>query len=127
MAVPSSNSCVDIRDPTIEGWLDKQSRILRIWKKRWVVLHKSKLYTFRNEKEYVNPTEIIDLSVFSSVKSSEDVTRRSNSFDVYSTEYGFSLSAATPALKEAWIRAIGKDIVMARTNYWQEDTDAYGE
>ncbi|CEO96828.1 PH domain-containing protein [Plasmodiophora brassicae] len=116
-----------IRNPTKEGWLEKQSRILRVWKKRWVVLENSKLYTFRNEKEYANPTEVIDLSVFSSVKSSEDVTRRPHSFDVYSNEYGFSLCAPSANDKEAWIRAIGRDIVMARTNQWQDDVDAYGE
>lgn len=38
-----------------------------------------------------DPTEIIDLRVFSSVKSSEDATNRSHSFDVYSSEMAFSM------------------------------------
>jgi len=51
-------------------------------------------------QEYVDPTEMIDLRVFSSVKSSEDYTNRPHSFDVYSSEMVFSMVAESEAEKE---------------------------
>merc|ERR1712244_32077 len=85
------------------------------WKSRWVVLEGSTLHTFKKEKDYVNPTEIIDLKVFSSVKSSEDNTNKLNSFDVYSPESRFSFVAKSENEKEDWIRHIGKAIVLSNT------------
>lgn len=94
---------------------------------------------------YENPTETIDLRVFSSVKSSEDYTNRTHSFDVYSSDMVFSMVAATENEKEGalhppcgvpaadrgrctdWIRAIGRAIVISRTKSWQEDEDDKGD
>lgn len=72
---------------------------------------------------YDDPTEVIDLRVFSSVKSSEDYTNRTHSFDVYSSDTAFSMVAASESEKEDWIRAIGRAIVISRTKSWQEDND----
>jgi hypothetical protein len=125
-------------------------RHLKQWKKRWCVLQDNILYCFKQERVYDNPTEIIDLKVYNSVKSSEDSTGRDCSFDVSSREHGFSLVAETDAIKEGtlvaagspwlpsargltrrwltravadWIRAIGRAIVMSRNRKddWQED------
>merc|ERR1712025_1534511 len=70
-----------------------------------------------------NPTEVVDLRVFSSVKSSEDYTNRINSFDVYSADMVFSMVAASETEKEDWIRAIGRAIVISRTKSWQDEND----
>merc|ERR1712154_336018 len=67
------------------------------------------------EKDYANPTEIIDLKVFSSVKSSEDHTHKPFSFDVYSPESRFSFVAKSENENEDWIRHIGKAIVLSNT------------
>jgi hypothetical protein len=96
-------------------------RTFKRWRKRWVVLQDSMLYSFKKQGDYTNPTEVIDLTVFSSVKSTEDYTNRANSFDVYSSTMGFSLVAATENDKEDWIRAIGRAIVITRTNTWQDE------
>eukprot|EP00470_Lotharella_oceanica_P001403 CAMPEP_0170170600 /NCGR_PEP_ID=MMETSP0040_2-20121228/3593_1 /TAXON_ID=641309 /ORGANISM="Lotharella oceanica, Strain CCMP622" /LENGTH=81 /DNA_ID=CAMNT_0010410097 /DNA_START=174 /DNA_END=419 /DNA_ORIENTATION=+ len=69
---------------------------------------------------YENPTEVIDLKVFSSVKSSEDYTNRKNSFDVYSKDMSFSMVAPNSGEKEDWIRNIGRAIITSRNN-WQTD------
>ena len=90
-------------------------RHLRKWRPRWVVLEGSTLHTFKKEKDYANPTEIIDLKVFSSVKSSEDHTHKPFSFDVYSPESRFSFVAKSENDKEDWIRHIGKAIVLSNT------------
>jgi len=114
---------LEFRNPSKEGWLDKQSRHLKRWKKRWFVLQDSTLYSFKKEKVYDVPTEIIDLRVFSSVKSSEDYTNRSHSFDVYSADMCFSMVAASENEKEDWIRAIGRAIVISRTKSWQDENE----
>jgi hypothetical protein len=116
-----------ITNPAKEGYLEKQSRILKRWKRRWFVLQDSMLYSFKKEKEYVNPTESIDLRVFSSVKSSEDYTNRPHSFDVYSSDMVFSMVAESEAEKEDWIRAIGRAIVISRSNWPEESSEDHGK
>jgi hypothetical protein len=88
------------------------------------VLQDSTLYSFKKERVYDEATEVIDLRVFSSVKSSEDYTNRTHSFDVYSSEMVFSMVAGSESEKEDWIRAIGRAIVISRTKSWQEDNEA---
>lgn len=72
------------------------------------------LYSFRSERQYVDPTEVIDLRVYSSVKSS-DRTVKGNSFELYSPEHSFSLIAETEGQKEDWIRSLGRAIVMSHS------------
>ena len=52
-----------------EGFLIKRSRILKEWKKRWMVLTKTHLYSFENKGVYRSPTEKIPLREVSTVKS----------------------------------------------------------
>jgi len=106
---------MNFKNKVKEGYLFKQSRHLKQWRKRWFVLDDNKLYSFKSKDEMKNATETIDLKVFSSVKSSEDYTGRANSFDVYSPDFIFSMAADTESDKEDWIRAIGKAIVMSHT------------
>jgi len=117
----SEQKQVVINNPIKEGWLEKQSRVFKRWRRRWFVLQDSTLYSFKRERVYDTPTEIIDLRVFSSVKSSEDYKHRAHSFDVYSTDMVFSMVAPAEGDKEDWIRAIGRAIVISRTKNWQED------
>jgi hypothetical protein len=118
----SSELKIDIKQPTKEGWLEKQSRHLKRWKKRWFALQDSYLLSFKKERGYDEaPTETIDLKIFSSVKSSEDYTHKAHSFDVYSSDMVFSMVAASENEKEDWIRAIGRAIVISRTKSWQEE------
>eukprot|EP00954_Amorphochlora_amoebiformis_P029553 1393332-Amorphochlora_amoeboformis.AAC.1 len=102
-------------------------RFLKTWRPRWFVLNGTILYSFKKEKEYVNPTEVIDLTVFTSVKSSEEYTNRKNSFDVYSKNMAYSMVAKTSGEKEDWIRHIGKAIIISRAtfqdDYQDDDSD----
>eukprot|EP01083_Nonionella_stella_P176234 616037_1 len=85
------------------------------------------LYSFKNERDYANPTESIDLKVHSSVKSSEEYTGKANSFDVYSHETVFSMYAESENDKEDWIRAIGRAIVMSHAKNDYDGSDPYEE
>merc|ERR1719499_2173807 len=110
------------------GYLYKQSRHLKQWRRRWFVLEDHTLYSYKSPEEMKTPTETIDLKIFSSVKSSEDFTGKPNSFDVYSPDFIFSMAAESESQKEDWIRAIGKAIVMSHTkptkNYGESDDDS---
>ena len=43
-----------------EGFLEKESRYRKIWRKRWCVLTNQMLYTFEQQGSYINPTEEIE-------------------------------------------------------------------
>ena len=58
-----------VTNPDQEGWLFKKSRHLEVWRPRWAVLEGHWLFTFKNEKEYKDPTECIDLSRFTNFMS----------------------------------------------------------
>ena len=54
-----------------EGFLKKESRFRKVWRDRWVVLTTSFVYTFEKERNYVNPTETIDVKKIKTVKTDE--------------------------------------------------------
>ncbi|KAH0487552.1 MAG: uncharacterized protein KVP18_000465 [Porospora cf. gigantea A] len=60
-----------------EGWLMKQSRFLRDWRRRWVVLTPEYLLSFRSPSSDYSAkhvTEFLKLNECSTVKSMEDAT-----------------------------------------------------
>eukprot|EP01084_Bolivina_argentea_P120114 212915_1 len=59
-----TNTGYDLNNPYKEGWLWKQSRHLKKWRKRWVVIQSHFIYTFPDRRIYDVPTEIIDLRNF---------------------------------------------------------------
>ena len=75
-----SSKSVNIQHGDIikEGWLSKESRYMKKWRKRWVVLTSQNLYTFENEKLYSNPTEVIEISKIKTVIT--DDTKQGNFF-----------------------------------------------
>ena len=40
-----------------QGWIYKESALLRQYRKRWLVLTPGRLYTFKKERVYDTPTE----------------------------------------------------------------------
>ena len=67
-----SSKSVNIQHGDIikEGWLSKESRYMKKWRKRWVVLTSQKLYS--------NPTETLDITKIKTVKTDE--TKQGNFF-----------------------------------------------
>ena len=55
-------------DKIKEGWLQKESRYRKVWRDRWCVLTSDFFYTFANEKQYVEPTERIEITKIKTVK-----------------------------------------------------------
>ena len=96
-----------------EGFLEKESRYRKIWRKRWCVLTNQMLYTFEQKDNYVNPTEEIETAKMKTVKTDETRGFQSKEFyiRIELQEDVFILKAATAEEKESWIGAIGKAMI----------------
>jgi hypothetical protein len=105
-----------------EGWITKQSRFVKKWRRRWLVLTATHLCSYKKERDYGHPTESIVLKECATVKSAEDDTNQQHSFRVETTARTFFFVASDSADKEAWIGAIGR--VMVRPTVMQEDPEA---
>jgi len=95
-----------------EGWVYKQSKYLKEWRRRWVVLTPRLLCSFREPGNYrVTPTEQVWLKDCSSVKSAEEETRQANGFRVDSAGRIYYFYTEEHEDKEAWIGAIGRAMI----------------
>mmetsp|Transcript_59026 Transcript_59026/g.127696 ORF Transcript_59026/g.127696 Transcript_59026/m.127696 type:complete len:121 (+) Transcript_59026:44-406(+) len=94
-----------------QGWLVKQSKHLKEWRRRWFVLTPQYLCSFKYQGENRNPTEAIRLRECSTVRSADEDTCKENSFRVDTPARIFYLIAENPAEKEAWIGHIGRQMV----------------
>ena len=72
-----------------EGYLFKQSRYLKDWRKyavpltflrRWFVLTKTHILSYKDEKIYKNPTEVVPMNTCCTVKSVEEEINKPNAF-----------------------------------------------
>merc|ERR1712137_1079498 len=104
-----------------EGWLVKQSKFMKEWRRRWVVLTRDYLCSFKQQGEYRNPSEAIRLRECSTVKSAEEETGKENSFRVDTPGRVFHLIADNATEKEAWIGNIGRQMV--RPTVMQDNDD----
>ena len=43
---------VDVGEIRKEGWVNKESAVIRTYRKRWMVLTPERLYSFKGEKKY---------------------------------------------------------------------------
>ena len=66
-----NSKIVDIKDKMKEGWLEKESRFRKVLRSRWCVLTVNTLYTFKEEKMYVDPTEQIDTTLIKTIRTEE--------------------------------------------------------
>merc|ERR1711907_83436 len=94
-----------------EGFLDKQSRYLKSWRKRYVILIKSHLLTFKDNMNRDAPTEIIPINNCCTVKSADDELNVKNSFKVLVQDRTFYFMGADNSDKESWIGALGKAMI----------------
>ena len=102
-----------------EGFLEKESRYRKVWRKRWCVLTNKMLYTFENQGVYTNPTEEIETAKMKTVKTDETRGMKQNEFfiRIELQEDAFVLKANTFEEKESWIGAIGKAMIKGSYQY----------
>eukprot|EP01084_Bolivina_argentea_P015811 29630_1 len=86
-----------------ESWLYKKSRHLEIWRKRWVVLTATHLYTYKNKEIYQNPTEAIPVDNIESVCG--DSTENTLSITMQD-DISFILRAESTTEMNVWVNAI---------------------
>ena len=95
-----------------EGWVEKRSRFVKEWRRRWMVLTPRFLFTFKTEKGYKDsPTERLRLQECATVKSSEEELKKDFCFRVDTRDRTFYFCASDLPEKEAWIGSIGRAMV----------------
>merc|ERR1711934_577530 len=99
------------KDIMKEGFLDKQSRYLKSWRKRYVILIKTHLLTFKDNMNRGAPTEIIPINNCCTVKSADDELNVKNTFKVLVQDRTFYFMGADNSDKESWIGALGKAMI----------------
>ncbi|KAH7647517.1 PH domain-containing [Cryptosporidium bovis] len=115
------NSQLIIRPEEIvkQGWLYKQSRFLKDWRRRWFVLTRNYLASFKDSGNLASPTESLKLSECLTVRSADEDTNRENAFRVDTPNRVFFLIAENPIEKEEWIGQIGRQMI--RPTVYQHD------
>ena len=119
----------DIREEDIEkaGWLYKESRFWKVWRKRWVILTKkgikiegrsvptqhSWVFSFESDdwRNETKPTERICMGKCRTVKSIEDEINKPNAFKIDIAGTIFNFQADSYSEKEAWIGALGRAMI----------------
>ena len=89
-----------------KGFLFKQSRYMKKWRRRFVVLSKTHLATFENENVNESPTDILIIKHCHGVKSADDETKKPHSFRVDYSGTLFYFYADTHEEKDKWIGLI---------------------
>lgn len=108
-------SCVQVQNIRKEGWVMKESAMIRTYRKRWLVLTPERLYSFKQEKKYHDiPTEEVDLKKCGTVKSADDLTNRQFTFTVQVPDRNFFLMAASDSERNEWVAAIGRATTESR-------------
>ena len=92
----------------------KESAMIRTYRRRWMVLTPERLYSFKAERRYENPTEEIDLKLCGTVKSADDLTNRQFTFTVQVPDRNFFLMATSDAERNEWVAAIGRATTESR-------------
>eukprot|EP01083_Nonionella_stella_P162169 532143_1 len=94
---------------SMSGWLEKKSRHLGKWRKRWMVSKGWILSSYKTENEQ-KQTECIDLKTYSDVCKSGSL-----SFDIYNgNKIAFSFRASTYENNQLWIGHLSSAIVKAK-------------
>mmetsp|Transcript_41570 Transcript_41570/g.90602 ORF Transcript_41570/g.90602 Transcript_41570/m.90602 type:complete len:161 (-) Transcript_41570:93-575(-) len=115
---PNAPQILMSKDIVKEGWVTKQSRNIKEWRRRYVVLTNDCIATFKQGaagESYAlkDATELIFFNSALAVKSAEQETGKDNAFCVQRTKDGryFYFVAGSQQDKEEWIGAIGRLMV----------------
>mmetsp|Transcript_35080 Transcript_35080/g.110412 ORF Transcript_35080/g.110412 Transcript_35080/m.110412 type:complete len:138 (+) Transcript_35080:279-692(+) len=114
---PGTGKEYRLSDPDYAGWLTKQSRWLKDWRRRFFILKGNKLFFSRTEDEA--PHGMIDLSTCMTVKSAELKAKKSHALEVSTPEETYLMFADEAKEKDEWIGAIGRAIVQTSSTYTQ--------
>lgn len=91
----------------IQGWIEKRSRHLKRWRRRWMILTPKYLETYKSENGK-GRTERIILQQCATIKSVDEDLKIPLTFRLDSKTTSFYFKAEDQSSKEMWIGAIGK-------------------
>ena len=95
-----------------EGWVEKRSRFVKKWRRRWMVLTPKFVATFKTQQGYKNSaTEKLSLQQCAAVKSAEEELKINFTFRIDNSGRILYFKADDLSDKEAWIGAIGRAMV----------------
>lgn len=97
----------------LEGWVWKRSRILKRWRRRWLVLVPERLMSFkrRNDRE---ATEIVEAGTCQRVYDADPEVSQKKSFCVVVARRRYYMVCDDEAQKQAWLREIPKALGTTR-------------
>ena len=124
-----------LTQPIVRGWLQKRSRHMKQWRKRWVILQEFGIYTFKTETNIISQaTEIIDLHTALYVKPCSDLEASASSsssssssspspssltpfcFEVYCNNVTFILKAESRQSMVKWVKYIEQQLFKTYLN-----------
>jgi hypothetical protein len=108
------SGAVDVGEMRKEGYVLKESAILRQYRKRWLVLTRTHLYTFKKDSSYAEPTEVVELRACGTVKSADEITNKAYSFTVQVPDRNFYFACANEKERNEWVAAIGRATTESR-------------
>lgn len=101
-------------NPDRAGWLTKQGKYLKTWRRRWFVLKQSKLLWFKDSHvtPFSSPRGVISIDKCLIVKGAEDELQKFCAFELRITGQD-AMYFITDSLKEkeVWINSIGRSLV----------------
>eukprot|EP01084_Bolivina_argentea_P038902 71914_1 len=99
-----------------EGYLKKESLLLKIPRQRWMVLNGRYLYSYKRKRVYENPTEIFDLTIYNKIQYKDN--DNGNKFELVSTTKKKNRQFNAPSKIEVveWVKNI-KNIQKQQTNF----------
>jgi len=120
----SSENVQNVDDVIHSQFIYKQSKHLKQWRKRWAVLSKDRLCTYKEEDLESKPTMNIHIDALTKVESSDQFTGKEHSFDVHAitdadgSQDVFSFRCDSHEDKEKWMASIKE----ARTE-WEKQRE----
>jgi uncharacterized protein YukE len=104
-----------------EGWVRQQSRRMRRWDKRWLVLTPTHLRSYKDRSSVINLAALVgqehDLHLNDCVGVGMDDTGLANSFTVNSSNAAIHFSVMSTEDKHAWLKSIDAAISAAHPEW----------
>ena len=97
----------------LEGWVWKRSRILKRWRRRWIVLLPGELMSFKN-RGLREPTEVVPAGTVLRVCSADGEVQQARCFCVVVRERNYYMVCDDENQKRAWIHEIEKALCSRR-------------
>lgn len=119
---------IEDEDIVYMDWIKKESRFIKKWRKRWLVLTKTYLYTFETDNIKTKPTEGLEQKRVRYVKCVQSETDKDYTFTVVVTDgknlltfdnikhKTFLFQAYSLEKKNDWIKMIQEEVAKIDTN-----------